>query len=197
LNDLIGPSKSSPHDNRLWRYHDIINCYHADWIFQTAFLSPILHKKEGMKRTDLTVKQKKDWAKLLYTKEHLTQAEIAERVGVSRVSMSRWVTAEKWEMLKVSITMTNEEQLKNLYRQLAELNKTILEREEKARCARPAEATAIKDLTASIRNLRTDMGLDEIITVTGNLIEWVRTYQYDRLKEITVLVDAYVQSKIA
>ena len=33
---------------------------------------------------ELTNEQKKAWAKTLYTRETLTQAEIAERVGVSR-----------------------------------------------------------------------------------------------------------------
>ena len=39
---------------------------------------------------DLTNAQKKEWAKTLYLKENLTQQEIADRVGVSRVSVSNW-----------------------------------------------------------------------------------------------------------
>ena len=46
---------------------------------------------------DLTNAQKKEWAKTLYLKENLTQQEIADRVGVSRVSVSNWVRAGKWE----------------------------------------------------------------------------------------------------
>ena len=42
---------------------------------------------------DLTNAQKKEWAKTLYLKENLTQQEIADRVGVSRVSVSNWVRA--------------------------------------------------------------------------------------------------------
>ena len=34
--------------------------------------------------TDLTNQQKREWAKVLYIREDLTQAEIAEKVGVSR-----------------------------------------------------------------------------------------------------------------
>ncbi len=45
---------------------------------------------------DLTNAQKKEWAKTLYLKENLTQQEIADRVGVSRVSVSNWVRAGKW-----------------------------------------------------------------------------------------------------
>ena len=35
--------------------------------------------------------QKKQWAQTLYLRENLTQLEIAERVGVSRVTVSKWV----------------------------------------------------------------------------------------------------------
>lgn len=50
--------------------------------------------------TELTNKQKKDWARMLYTKENLTQAEIAERVGVSRPTVNGWINKENWEQLK-------------------------------------------------------------------------------------------------
>jgi len=66
---------------------------------------------------DLTNAQKKEWAKTLYLKENLTQQEIADRVGVSRVSVSNWVRAGKWEEQKVGLTLTRQEQVANLYRQ--------------------------------------------------------------------------------
>lgn len=57
---------------------------------------------------DLTNAQKKEWAKTLYLKENLTQQEIADRVGVSRVSVSNWVRAGKWEEQKVGLTLTRQ-----------------------------------------------------------------------------------------
>ena len=36
---------------------------------------------------ELTAQQKKDYARMLYLKDNLTQQEIAEKVGVSRDSM--------------------------------------------------------------------------------------------------------------
>ena len=57
---------------------------------------------------------------MLYLKEHLTQAEVAERVGVSKQTLCKWVKTEKWEELKASVSLTREEQLANLYRQVAE-----------------------------------------------------------------------------
>ncbi|MDR0412988.1 MAG: helix-turn-helix domain-containing protein [Dysgonamonadaceae bacterium] len=146
---------------------------------------------------DLTIGQKKEWAKLLYTKENLTQAEIAERVGVTRVTVNKWINAGNWETLKISISMTNEEQLKNLYRQLAEIQNTILGREDKARYAMPAEAEVIRKLTISIKGLQADLGLSEITSVFGGLIQFLRTYEPKLIKEITPVLDAYVKSKLA
>ena len=56
----------------------------------------------------MTNEQRKEWAKLLFVKENLTQAEIAERVGVSRVTVNKWINTENWEHLKVSVTITKE-----------------------------------------------------------------------------------------
>ena len=57
---------------------------------------------------ELPNEQKKAWAKTLYTRETLTQAEIAERVGVSRVTVNIWIGKGNWVQLKGSITITRE-----------------------------------------------------------------------------------------
>ena len=40
---------------------------------------------------ELTNTQKKEWAKSLYLRESMTQQELANRVGVSRVTISNWI----------------------------------------------------------------------------------------------------------
>lgn len=75
--------------------------------------------------TDLTNQQKREWAKVLYIREDLTQAEIAEKVGVSRRTIISWCDKGKWAELKVGMTMTREQQINNLHRQIAEINQVI------------------------------------------------------------------------
>lgn len=146
---------------------------------------------------ELTNKQKKDWAKMLYTKENLTQGEIAERVGVSRPTLNGWINKENWEQLKASITITREEQLKSLYRQLASLNETIAKREKNERFPTSHEADIIAKLSAAIRNMETEIGLADIISVFTGLLKWLRASDPAGAREITPLLDAFVKSKLS
>lgn len=144
----------------------------------------------------LTNKQKKEWAQLLYTRENLTQKEIAERVGVSAVTMSKWVNEGKWDELKASITITKEEQLKHLYRQLSELNKGIAEREPGTRYATSAEADTISKLANAIDKMETDVGLSDIIATFRKFLEWMRTFNLVEAQRLTPLFDSFVKTRI-
>ncbi|GAB6010806.1 helix-turn-helix domain-containing protein [Viscerimonas tarda] len=145
--------------------------------------------------TDLMISQKKDWAKMLYTKEYLTQQEIADRVGVSRITINKWINAGNWEQLKVSITITKEEQLKNLYRQLQELNESIIKKPEGERYATASEADTITKLANAIKKMETDLSLAEITSAFGGFVNWLRTLNPNPIKEMAPYLDAYVKSK--
>lgn len=99
---------------------------------------------------ELTRQQKKEFAKILYTKENLTQEEIADRTGVSRVTVNRWITGENWKDLRASVTMMKEERLKDLYRQFSALNDAIASRPDGERFATPAEADTIAKYAKAI-----------------------------------------------
>ena len=156
--------------------HDALKCHHAERDFFSLLFLINFARKKGGNMAELTNEQKKAWAKTLYTRETLTQAEIAERVGVSRVTVNNWIGKGNWEQLKASITITREEQLKNLYRQLAELNNAIMGKPEGERFPNAAEADTISKLSNAIKKLETEVGLADIISVFSDLLKWVRTY---------------------
>ncbi len=145
---------------------------------------------------DLTNAQKKEWAKTLYLRENLTQQEIADRVGCSRVTVSNWVRAGKWEEQKVGITLTRQEQVGNLYRQVAEINRTIAGRPEGERYATSKEADILGKLAAAISKMEQEIGIADIISVLTGLIEWLRPYDIERAKELTRIADAYIKDKL-
>ena len=145
---------------------------------------------------ELTSRQKKDFAKSIYLGEDLTQEEIAERVGVKRQTVSRWITEGNWERHKVSITITREEQLKNLYLQLSELNAAINKKPAGERFANAAESDTISKISNAIKKMETDVGLADILSVFKSFVKWLRTYDMARSKEIVPLLDAYIKSKL-
>ena len=144
----------------------------------------------------LTSRQKKDFAKSIYLGEDLTQEEIAERVGVKRQTVSRWIKEGNWERHKVSITITREEQLKNLYLQLSELNAAIARKPEGERFANAAESDTISKISNAIKKMETDVGLADILSVFKSFVKWLRSYDISRSKEIVPLLDAYIKSKL-
>ncbi|MDN5291790.1 MAG: hypothetical protein PWQ06_2029 [Anaerophaga sp.] len=144
----------------------------------------------------LTNNQKREWAQQLYTRENLTQKEIARRVGVSPVTVNKWAKKDKWEELKVSITLTKEEQLKNLYRQISELNNAILQREEGKRFATSAEADTISKLANSIEKMETEVGVADLVESFRVFINWIRTFDLDEAQRLIPLMDSFIKQRL-
>lgn len=146
----------------------------------------------------LTNAQKKEWAKHLYMKENLTQQEIAERAGVSRTSLSKWIKDGKWEELKVGLTLTKDMQIQNLYRQIAEINTAISTREPESgpRFATPSEADTIGKLSAAIKKLEGDIGIADYVAVGIKFVEWVRKADLGKAKELVALWDAFLKEQM-
>lgn len=132
---------------------------------------------------------------MLFTKEHLTQKEIAEQVGVTPQTVNRWVKNEKWEQLRVSISITKEEQLKALYRQLEELNTEISNRPER-RYPTTAESDIISKISAAIDKMETEVGLSDVISVFSSLLNWLRGFDLEKAQELVPLFDDFIKSKM-
>ena len=149
-----------------------------------------------MVMADLTNARKKDWARTLYLRENLTQQEIAERGGGSRVTGANGVRSGKWEEQKAGLTLTRQEQVANLYRQVAEINRAISARAEGERFPNSKEADILGKLSAAIRNMEQETGIADIISVLTGFIEWLRPLDLDKAKELTKLADAYIKDKL-
>ena len=103
---------------------------------------------------ELDNKQKKEWAKLLFLTTDLTQAEIAVKIGVSRITIVRW--AKEWEGLKLNFLQTREARIKSTLMQLNELDESIAAREQGARYPTVKEADIRRKLTADLEALEQD-----------------------------------------
>lgn len=148
--------------------------------------------------SDLTIKQKKSWAKTLYVVERLSQKECASRVGTSEKTMSKWVNdpKEKWDTLRVSVIITKEQQLNRFYSQINELNTLIEQRAAGSRYALSKEADTLVKLTAAVKALETETGISEIITVFKDFTNWLKTVDLPKAQELIKLQDEFITTRI-
>lgn len=142
---------------------------------------------------DLSIEEKKEYAKKLFVKDKLTQVEVALKTGVSKNTICKWVKEGQWEDLKTTHIMTKEEELRRLYVMLKATNDAI---EKRDKIPTSKEADIINKLTASIRQLQTDTGIAEITDVATEMINFYKTLDFDKAKELTQLFDAFIQQKI-
>ena len=145
---------------------------------------------------ELTIKQKKDFARQLYLNDSgITQAEVAERVGVSKVTVCRWVSEGKWDEMRTSLLVEKDTQLARLYRRLRELNDELEGRPEGQRLMSSKEADAMLKITAAIKNLETETNVAEKMATGKEFLAFVRkTCGLEQSKEIARLFNAYIKS---
>ncbi len=143
---------------------------------------------------NLKPNQRKEWAKLIYLKESLTQQEIADRVGVSRATINKW--AKEWEGLKLNLLQTREERIASTLSQLDELDRSIASKEEGKRFPTTAEADIRRKLTADLEALEQDASIRDIYNVSRGILEFVRKVDLDKAKELSDYLDSYIKEKM-
>ena len=141
-------------------------------------------------------KEKKQYAYLLFTRESLTQKEIAARVHVTEKTVGAWKDEGKWERLSASLMMTREAQINMLYDQLNNLNVDINQRELGKRKASASEADSIIKLTAAIKNLQVETGISELVSVGKEICDFVRTTDTKKAQELADWIDAFIKTKL-
>lgn len=148
--------------------------------------------------SELTIEQKKDYARQLYLGDSsITQAEIADRVGVSKKTICKWVKDGKWEELQTSLLVDKEVQLARLYRQLKNWNDAVENRKEGEQFLLSKEADAVVKITASIKNLETETNIAEKMAAGKEFLSFVRkTSGFEMSKEVAKLFNAYIKSCI-
>lgn len=138
--------------------------------------------------------QKKDWGKLLFTRDNLSQKEIAQKVGVSEATVCRWAKDDKWDLQKASLTITREEALTRIYCQINEINAAIMKKDEGQRFAIGKEADALSKLAAAARSMETDASVTETMEVFKRFLNWLRGVDINKAKEFVEYQDNYIKT---
>jgi transcriptional regulator with XRE-family HTH domain len=139
---------------------------------------------------------KKDIAKSLYLNGSFTQEEIAEKVGTTRQTVSRWVKQGAWDELKASLTITPAQILAGLNRQIVEINNNINQREEGKRFATVPEADTLAKLASAIKKIEQDVGIADIVDVGIRFTNWLRPLDLDMAKKFSQLLDAFIKEQM-
>ena len=139
----------------------------------------------------------KDYAKILYTRDRLTQEEVSEKTGLHHNTISKWSIEGGWKKLRRSFITTREEQMARMLDELIELNDKISERPRGSRHADLKESAIRHRLVSDIKNLESDAALTEIINSSKGLINFIRKIDLEKAKEMCRWIDRYMQTLLA
>ena len=139
---------------------------------------------------------RKDLAKTLYVNGSFTQEEIAAKVGTTRQTVSRWIRDGAWDQVKASYTITPEQILAGLNRQIIEINNKVNSRPEGERFATVAEADTLAKLASSIKKIETDAGIADIVNVGIKFTNWLRQTDLVLAKRFSDLLDAVIKEQL-
>lgn len=143
----------------------------------------------------MTNAEKKEYAKILYVKETMTQKEIAQKVGISEKTLSKWVNDNDWDRLKASIVITKEEELRRIYQQISAINEEISKREG-SKFATSREADILTKLAAAARSLETDSSIADIVEVGKRFLNWLRQSDLEKAKDFARLLDGFIKDSM-
>lgn len=144
----------------------------------------------------ITQSMKKEWAQTLFVREGLTQKEIASKIGVSAVTINKWVKLGGWAKLKQSLITTRGEQLRRIYDQIDELNSDILTKEEGKRYADSKQADALSKLIVAAKTMETETSVADTIEVSRNVLNYVRAAAPEKAEELGRIFDDYIKDRI-
>lgn len=139
---------------------------------------------------------KKELAKVLFTREKLDQNVIAQRVGVSEKTVSKWVNENDgaWKRERQRLLISKQDQLNSFYSQLENLNEQI---EEGNGIPDTKQADIQIKLTAAIRNLETDLAIADIIESGMRFIKHIQLVgTLDQVKDFADLWNSFIQNEI-
>ncbi|HMM16304.1 MAG TPA: DUF1804 family protein [Petrimonas sp.] len=152
----------------------------------------------GKKRVDTKSERerKKELAKHFYCNTNLSQKEIAEKVGISEPTLSKWTNDKKenWDALKASFTITKQEQLSRTLNQIAAINKKIAE--EQKGIPTNADADILAKLAAVIERMEKETSITDVVSVSIKFLDWLRLVDTSKAKELSSLFDAFIKDLI-
>ncbi len=148
-----------------------------------------------MAEKGLSIQQKKEYAKLLYTKDtSISQKEIASKCDVSEKSIGKWIKEENWETLRDAMSLSRDEQIRSLNEQWNELNRAIKKKQPGKRYADSSEADILAKLSKAKSELETKVDVSKAVDFGKGLINYVRHVEFKDIELVARYYDGYLKS---
>lgn len=123
-------------------------------------------------------------AKTLFM-QGLPQTEIADKLGVSKVSVSRWAKEENWDVLRKNLVNSKTERLSELYDELAALGAAIKSRPEGERFPTSKEADIRRKIIKDISELESKYNIAEASIIARDFTMFCRDITQDEDPDLT------------
>ncbi len=180
-------AKPSHHNTKAW------HTYILPWHDLPLMLSENLFLGFTLYYMALKNKDKIELAKLLFF-QNMSQIEIAAKIGISKVSINKWVKKYLWEDQRTSFTVTRESILRQLYQQIAAVNNVIADRTPPTSTS--SESDTIIKIANAIDKLERESSLADIISVSQKFLNWIRKLDLEKAKEMSGLFDAFIKDNL-
>ena len=153
-----------------------------------------------MAAREANMQLKKDYARTLFLKDNLNQAEIAARVGTSAQTISKWKTEGNWESLKANFVITRQETLSRTYAQInqifSELESTNEAGAKVITSISSSKADTLSKLSAAAKSLETDLSISTYIDVFIKFGNWLRDADFTLAKKMAELQDSFIKEQL-
>ncbi len=153
-----------------------------------------------MARSETTMIMRKDYARMLYLKDNLSQAEIAGRVGTSAQTITKWKADGNWESLKANFVISRQETLSRTYAQINQIFDSLesenLEGARVVRPIKPSEADTLSKLASTAKSLETELSISIYIDVFIKFGNWLREADFTLSKKMVELQDAFIKEQL-
>lgn len=134
-------------------------------------------------------------AQMMFLHGSLNQKDIAAKLGVSEVTVSRWAKAGNWDTLKTNLLTSKKQRLSELYAELEEFNRMIAAKEG-YKVASSKEADARRKLIADIKELEGKYSIAQISTVAMDFCEFVKGIEPEITGRIVELFTTFIDDQM-
>lgn len=145
------------------------------------------------RRKQEDINRDKELAKSYFIHQGWTRKAIAKTLNYTEKTIGAWVIDGAWEKDKKTLSYSKGAELQRLMGHLEQLNDSIEKKDEGSRYPDSKEADIQKKITASIRDLETEMNIKDAVNVCIELMQSINRVDATLAKTLSEHVDKFLR----